>query len=102
MSRAIHPFLTRQGGLIRCCHMSANAVAPGAIQTNRMRHMPHGELAERGWLDAAETGINELGPEWKIVEQGATTVWAAVAPELQGVGGKYLDNRAHVRGPAAA
>jgi len=22
----------------------------------------------------------------------ATTVWAAVAPELEGVGGKYLDN----------
>jgi hypothetical protein len=54
---------------------------------------PHEELAERGWLDSAGNRINGPGPEWKTVEQGAaTTVWAAVAPELQGVGGKYLDN----------
>jgi len=78
--------LTRRG-------RPANAVAPGAIQTNLMRHMPHEELTERGWLDSAGNRINGPGPEWKTVEQGAaTTVWAAVAPELQGVGGKYLDN----------
>jgi len=58
-----------------------------------MRHMPHEELAERGWLDSAGNRINGPGPEWKTVEQGAaTTVWAAVAPELRGVGAKYLDN----------
>jgi NAD(P)-dependent dehydrogenase (short-subunit alcohol dehydrogenase family) len=78
--------LTRRG-------MPANAVAPGAIQTNLMRHMPQGELAERGWLDPAGNRVNGPGPEWKTIEQGAaTTVWAAVAPELEGVGGKYLDN----------
>jgi NAD(P)-dependent dehydrogenase (short-subunit alcohol dehydrogenase family) len=78
--------LTRRG-------RPANAVAPGAIQTSLMRHIPHEELAERGWLDSAGNRINGPGPEWKTVEQGAaTTVWAAVAPELQGVGGKYLDN----------
>jgi NAD(P)-dependent dehydrogenase (short-subunit alcohol dehydrogenase family) len=78
--------LTRRG-------MSANAVAPGAIQTSLMRHMPQQELAERGWLDTAGNRVNGPGPEWKTIEQGAaTTVWAAVAPELQGVGGKYLDN----------
>jgi len=73
--------------------MPANAVAPGSIQTGLMRHMPHEELAERGWLDSAGNRINGPGPEWKTVEQGAaTTVWAAVAPELRGVGAKYLDN----------
>jgi NAD(P)-dependent dehydrogenase (short-subunit alcohol dehydrogenase family) len=78
--------LTRRGLL-------ANAVTPGAIQTNLMRHMPHEELAERGWLDSAGNRVNGPGPEWKTIEQGAaTTVWAAVAPELEGVGGKYLDN----------
>jgi len=78
--------LTRRG-------RPANAVAPGAIQTSLMRHMPHEELAKRGWLDSAGNRINGPGPEWKTVEQGAaTTVWAAVAPELGGVGGKYLDN----------
>ena len=55
--------------------------------------MPHEELAERGWLDAAGNRVNGPGPEWKSIEQGAaTTVWAAVAPELEGAGGKYLDN----------
>ena len=78
--------LTRRG-------VPANAVAPGAIQTSLMRHMPREELAERGWLDSAGNRVNGPGPEWKTVEQGAaTTVWAAVAPQLQGVGGKYLDN----------
>jgi NAD(P)-dependent dehydrogenase (short-subunit alcohol dehydrogenase family) len=78
--------LTRRG-------MTANAVAPGAIQTSLMQHMPHQELAERGWLDSAGNQVNGPGPEWRTVEQGAaTTVWAAVAPELEGVGGKYLDN----------
>jgi NAD(P)-dependent dehydrogenase (short-subunit alcohol dehydrogenase family) len=72
---------------------SANAVAPGSIQTNLMRHMPHEELADRGWLDPAGNRINGTGPGWKTVEEGAaTTVWAAVAPELDGVGGRYLDN----------
>jgi hypothetical protein len=51
------------------------------------------ERAERGSLDRAGNRINGPGPEWKTVEEGAaTTVWAAVAPELEGVGGKYLDN----------
>jgi NAD(P)-dependent dehydrogenase (short-subunit alcohol dehydrogenase family) len=78
--------LTRRG-------LPANAVAPGAIQTGLMRHIPQEELAERGWLDAAGNRINGPGPEWKTVGEGAaTTVWAAVAPELEGVGGKYLDN----------
>jgi hypothetical protein len=68
-------------------------VAPGAIQTSLMRHMPHAELTERGWLDSAGNRVSHPGPEWKTVEQGAaTTVWAAVAPELEGVGGRYLDN----------
>src|SRR5258708_38930566 len=73
--------------------MPANAVAPGAIQTNLMRHMPHEELAERGWLDSAGNRGNGPGREWKTVEQGAATpVWAAVAPQLRGGGGKDLDN----------
>ena len=30
---------------------------------------------------------------YRTAEQGAsTTVWAAVAPELDGIGGKYLEN----------
>jgi NAD(P)-dependent dehydrogenase (short-subunit alcohol dehydrogenase family) len=71
----------------------ANAVAPGAIQTPLMRHMPQPELAARGWLDPDGNRVNGQGPGWKTVEEGAaTTVWAAVAPELAEVGGQYLDN----------
>jgi NAD(P)-dependent dehydrogenase (short-subunit alcohol dehydrogenase family) len=78
--------LTRRG-------MPANAVAPGAVHTPLMRHVPREELAERGWLDSAGNRVNGPGPGWKTIEQGAaTTVWAAVAPELEGTGGKYLDN----------
>jgi NAD(P)-dependent dehydrogenase (short-subunit alcohol dehydrogenase family) len=78
--------LTRRG-------LPANAVAPGSIQTSLMRHVPLGEQSERGWIDAAGNRIATPGPEWKTIEEGAaTTVWAAVAPELDGVGGQYLDN----------
>ena len=50
-------------------------------------------------MASGASAVGGPGPEWKTVEQGAaTTVWAAVAPELQGVGGKYLDNCA-VAGP---
>jgi hypothetical protein len=32
-------------------------------------------------------------PNKKTIEEGASTsVWAAVAPELEGVGGKYLED----------
>ena len=35
----------------------------------------------------------KLSPLMKTIEQGASTsVWAAVAPELEGVGGKYLED----------
>lgn len=42
------------------------------------------------WFDSPV--VNESGVI-KSVEQGAsTTVWAAVAPELEGKGGLYLEN----------
>ena len=37
--------------------------------------------------------LKETKFEFKTVEQGASTsVWAAVASELEGVGGKYLED----------
>ena len=37
--------------------------------------------------------FNQSKLKFKTVEQGASTsVWAAVAPELEGVGGKYLED----------
>jgi NAD(P)-dependent dehydrogenase (short-subunit alcohol dehydrogenase family) len=71
--------------------ITANAVMPGAIRTGLQRHMSQDELATRGWNTA-------IPPGWKTLEQGAaTTIWAAVAPELEGVGGTYLDDCAIAR-----
>jgi hypothetical protein len=66
--------------------MPTNAVAPAAIQINLTRHMPQEELSERGWLDSGGNRVNRPDPEWKTIEQrAATTVWAAVAPGLEGL-----------------
>ncbi|MCO5993840.1 SDR family NAD(P)-dependent oxidoreductase [Actinoallomurus rhizosphaericola] len=68
------------------CGITANAVMPGAIRTGLQRHMSQEELAARGWDTATPPG-------WKTPEQGAATIiWAAVAPELDGVGGRLLDD----------
>jgi NAD(P)-dependent dehydrogenase (short-subunit alcohol dehydrogenase family) len=71
-------------------HLTANAVMPGAIRSGLMRNLDEAELRARGWADAEG---NDLRQGWKSPEQGAaTTVWAAVAPEMQGVSGKYLED----------
>jgi NAD(P)-dependent dehydrogenase (short-subunit alcohol dehydrogenase family) len=69
--------------------ITANAVMPGGIMTPLQRHLPKEEMIAFGWID--ETGkVNE---RFKTPEQGASTsVWAAVGPELEGVGGLYLEN----------
>jgi len=71
--------------------ITANAVVPGAIMTDLQRHIPAAELRDMGWAD--DRGIRKDVPGWKTVEQGAaTTIWAAVAAELDGVGGRYLED----------
>ncbi|MCP2339924.1 SDR family NAD(P)-dependent oxidoreductase [Actinomadura rupiterrae] len=76
--------------------VTSNALMPGAIMTDLQRHLPADELIDMGWADA--DGNPVIPPGWKTVEQGAaTTVWAAVAPELDGIGGRYLDNCAIAR-----
>ena len=65
----------------------ANAVNPGGVATGLQRHFTPGQRAS---LDAAEAaGVFT----WKTVQQGAaTTLVAAVAPELAHTGGHYLDD----------
>jgi NAD(P)-dependent dehydrogenase (short-subunit alcohol dehydrogenase family) len=71
-------------------HLTANAVMPGAIRTGLMRHLSQDEFRARGWID---TEGNDLREGWKTPEQGAaTTIWAVVAPALEGVTGKYLED----------
>ncbi len=55
-----------------------------------MRSVGREEFLARGWIDADG---NDLRTDWKTPQQGAaTTIWAAVAPELHGVGGLYLED----------
>lgn len=66
--------------------LHALSLHPGIIATELLRHIPDDQ--KEGWAK------NEsLQKYWKSPEQGAaTTVWAAVARGLEGVGGKYLDD----------
>ena len=69
--------------------VNANAVMPGGIMTPLQRHMSLDEQRAMGWLDE-----NDKPREgFKTTEQGAaTSVWAAVGDELDGVGGLYLED----------
>jgi NAD(P)-dependent dehydrogenase (short-subunit alcohol dehydrogenase family) len=83
----------------------AFAVHPGGILTDLVRYMTDGELSAygihrengvpkvpdvtKGW-STTTTGVPE---RFKTVEQGAaTTIWAAVSPQLQGKGGVYCED----------
>jgi NAD(P)-dependent dehydrogenase (short-subunit alcohol dehydrogenase family) len=69
--------------------VSANAVHPGGIMTGLQQHLTTEEMNALGWLD--EDGKPRFG--FKTPAQGAaTSVWAAVAPELAGHGGRYLED----------
>ncbi|KAM9180226.1 polyprenol dehydrogenase isoform 2-T2 [Dugong dugon] len=65
-------------------HVTANVVDPGVVNTDLYRHVFWGTLLVKkllGWL------------LFKTPNEGArTSIYAAVAPELEGVGGRYLYN----------
>jgi NAD(P)-dependent dehydrogenase (short-subunit alcohol dehydrogenase family) len=78
--------LERRG---RDAGISANAVHPGGIMTGLQQHLAREEMDAMGWLDA--DGKPRVG--FKSPAQGAaTSVWAATAPELEGRGGRYLED----------
>jgi NAD(P)-dependent dehydrogenase (short-subunit alcohol dehydrogenase family) len=73
----------------------ANAVHPGGIMTGLQQWMEDDEKRALGWID--EHG--QVNDRFKSPAQGASTsVWAAVGPELEGVGGLYLED-CHEAGP---
>jgi NAD(P)-dependent dehydrogenase (short-subunit alcohol dehydrogenase family) len=72
--------------------ITANAVMPGAVPTGLQRHLSDAERVARGWPIRPEAG-NEVPPGWVTPAVGAaTSVWAAVSPELATISGHYLDN----------
>ncbi|RNA32376.1 short-chain dehydrogenase TIC chloroplastic-like [Brachionus plicatilis] len=67
----------------------SNSLMPGVILTGLQKHLSKEEKVKFNIED--EKG--NPNPNFKTVEQGAsTTVWAAVASELEGKGGLYLEN----------
>jgi NAD(P)-dependent dehydrogenase (short-subunit alcohol dehydrogenase family) len=69
--------------------ITANVVSPGGVQTGLMRHLTLEEMHTLGFIDDA----NHFAPRFKTPEQGAaTSVWAAVGPELEGIGSRYLED----------
>jgi NAD(P)-dependent dehydrogenase (short-subunit alcohol dehydrogenase family) len=70
-------------------NVQAFAVHPGGIWTPLQRHLSREEMVQRGWIDEAG---NQL-VRFKTPEQGAaTTVFAATSPQLDGLGGVYLED----------
>ncbi len=74
----------------------AFSAAPGVVYTPLMRHMTDEMMAQ---LNAFARAAGLI----KTPQQGAaTTVWGALAPELEEQGGRYLDNcvvAPHASGP---
>lgn len=72
-----------------CNGITANAVMPGLVKTDIFKFVPRAGLIERGLISKSST----MNPNLKTPEQGAaTSVWAAIAPELEGLGGLYLED----------
>ncbi|MEW2273063.1 SDR family NAD(P)-dependent oxidoreductase [Streptomyces griseofuscus] len=84
-------FAVQLDKLGRDAGVRAFALHPGGILTPLQRHLAQEEMVERGWID--EEG-NLLHPEvFKTPQQGAATqVWAATSPQLDGLGGLYLED----------
>ncbi|MEU6372447.1 SDR family NAD(P)-dependent oxidoreductase [Streptomyces sp. NPDC046909] len=69
----------------------AFSLHPGGILTPLQRHIPRAEMIERGWIDENGTVLNPEG--FKTPPQGAATqTWAATSPQLDGLGGVYLED----------
>ena len=78
-------WLRAQGDLIE----TDKPVDPDLEVTGLQKHMSREQQMALGWFDEA----GKLNDRFKNTEQGAaTSIWAAVAPELEGVGGRYLED----------
>ncbi|MBO9532719.1 MAG: SDR family NAD(P)-dependent oxidoreductase [Solirubrobacteraceae bacterium] len=69
----------------------AFALHPGGILTPLQRHIPIEEQVALGWRN--EDGSPKPNDAFKSPEQGAATAtWAATSPQLDGLGGLYLED----------
>lgn len=70
------------------------SVHPGSIvDTDLKRYMSEDELQNAGVLDQDGKALIDPSRQLKTIEQGAaTSVWCAVSPQLNGMGGVYCEN----------
>jgi NAD(P)-dependent dehydrogenase (short-subunit alcohol dehydrogenase family) len=74
--------------------ITSNAVMPGGILTGLQKHMSREEQMALGWFDEQGTP----NPRFKTPAQGAaTSIYAAVSPDLEGRGGLYLEDCAEAK-----
>lgn len=80
---------------LKADQVRAFSVHPGVIMTELSRHMVPEDMAI---LEAARPPGEEM--TFKSIEQGAaTSVWGATSPQLEGLGGLYLED-CHIAEPA--
>ncbi|MGH3250541.1 MAG: oxidoreductase [Trebonia sp.] len=66
----------------------AFAVYPAGVRTPLQRHLTDLEMRDLGWYDDQ----GNLAPLFKTPEQGAAgEAWAAASPQLDGMGGVYIE-----------
>ncbi len=75
--------------------IKAYSLHPGGIMTNLQQHVPIEEQRAMGWFKEDGTTVDVF----KNIEQGASTsVYAALAPDLDNHGGEYLEDCAISQG----
>ncbi len=67
-----------------------NAVTPGGVMTALGRHANFEDAIRLGWIN--EDGTLPHGRLRNVDEGAASPTWAAVAPELEGRGGLYVED----------
>ena len=71
----------------------AFSLHPGGIMTPLQRHLERQEMVDLGWIDEQGNPTPEAASSFKSPEAGAATeVWAATSPQLDGLGGVYLED----------
>jgi NAD(P)-dependent dehydrogenase (short-subunit alcohol dehydrogenase family) len=84
-------FAVQLDALARSSGVRAFALHPGGILTPLQRHLPREEMVAAGWIDADGNLNPDIG--FKTPPQGAATqTWAATSPQLDGLGGVYLED----------
>jgi NAD(P)-dependent dehydrogenase (short-subunit alcohol dehydrogenase family) len=69
--------------------ITANAVNPGGTHTGLQGQLSREDLLALEWIDQQGHDISHFKTP---VQGAATSIWAAVGHELEGIGGRYLEN----------